>query len=335
MAARLVITPGDPDGIGPEIVWKSLRKNHPRWKKNTLLCVGARKPFDRLGARVIVADPENLKPPAETRPHVWLLETPTQTDPKLLLAGYQSGWAIEAGVSLVDSGEFDAIVTGPIHKERLNAGGFPYSGHTDFISALVSDPPTPVTMMLANEILRVSLVTTHCSLASVPGRLNAESIARAIDQTIAALRMNWGIRKPKISVCALNPHSGEGGLFGREEIEIIDPAIRAARKKWKGKATISNPLPSDTLFANHVAAKPTARADAVVCMYHDQGLTPVKLIDFPHTVNITLGLPIIRTSVDHGTAFDIVGKNIADPRSFESATELAFRLTKNRKRKSV
>ncbi len=332
MRANLVVTPGDPDGIGPEIVWKSIRRNHSRWKNHSLLCIGARAPFDRLGARVLLADPENLTAPKDPKPHVWLLEAPTQTDPKLLLAGYQAGWSIETAASLVLSKEFAALITGPIHKGRLNHGGYAFAGHTDFLSALCGTPPVPVTMMLANEILRVSLVTTHCSLASVSGKLSRENITRATEQTILALRERWGIRTPKISVCSLNPHSGENGLFGREEIELIQPTLAALRKKWKGKALIGDALPADTLFANHIAAPPRSRADAVVCMYHDQGLIPVKLVDFPHTVNVTLGLPLIRTSVDHGTAFDIAGKNRADPRSFESATELALRLAKNQMR---
>lgn len=330
MGRRLVVTPGDPDGIGPEIVWKALQNHHAKWKSHVILCVGARKPFDDLGARVITADLEELDPPKESKPFVWLLETPTQTDPKLLLEGYQAGWSIETAAELVQSGEFDALVTGPIHKERLNQGGYAFSGHTDFLAAIAGDPPVPVTMMLANETLRVSLVTTHISVANVPARLTREGILRAAEQTLMALTSWWGLKKPKLAICALNPHAGEGGLFGREEIEVITPAIETLKKKWAGRAEITGPLPADTLFANHVAQKPSERADAVLAMYHDQGLTPVKLIDFPHTVNVTLGLPFIRTSVDHGTGFDIAGKNKADPRSFESATELALHLIQKR-----
>jgi 4-hydroxythreonine-4-phosphate dehydrogenase len=330
---RLVVTPGDPDGIGPEIVWKALRRNHSRWKRHAVLCVGARKPFDRLNARVIEADPENLIPPQETRPHVWLLEAPTRTDPAQLLEGYQVGWSIETAVMLVREGSFDALVTGPIHKERMNRGGYRHAGHTDFLAELCKeDGLTPkVTMMLANETLRVSLVTTHVSVNEVPARLSRSGIVAATDHTIAALRNWWGIRRPKIAICALNPHAGEAGLFGREEIDVIAPAVAELRKKWGKVATLSDPLPADTLFAKHIAAKPRDRADAVVCMYHDQGLIPVKLIDFPRTVNITLGLPIVRTSVDHGTGFDIAWKNRADPRSFESALDLALRLTKKKR----
>ena len=334
--AMLAVTPGDPAGIGPEVVWKAIQKNYRRWRTSaSLLCVGARAPFDRLGARVLLADPEELSPPNESRPHVWLLEAPVSTAPKRLLPGYQAGWSVEVAAGLVLSGECGALVTGPIHKERLNLGGYAYSGHTDFLAALCSPSgkPLPVTMMLANKTLRVSLVTTHCSLASVSKLLRPENITRTIEHTITALRTQWGIKRPRISICALNPHAGESGLFGREEIELILPVIRSLRKRWGARAEISDPLPADTLFANHVAAGPRDRADAVVAMYHDQGLTPVKLIDFPHTVNITLGLPIIRTSVDHGTGFDIAGKNLADFRSLETATDLALALLKKRKKK--
>lgn len=333
----LAVTPGDPAGIGPEVVWKSIRANRAKWRSTPLLCVGAREPFDALGARVIPADPENLRPPKETRPHVWLLEAPVSADPEVLLEGYQAGWSIETATALVRAGECAALVTGPIHKERLNRGGYAFAGHTDFLAELCAGEdaasPLDVTMMLANDTLRVSLVTTHCSLAAVPGRLRRENVSRAIDQTIAALRSWWGIAKPKIAVCALNPHAGESGLFGREEIDVLQPAIQALQKKWGSGARISDPLPADTLFANHLAAKPRDRADAVVCMYHDQGLIPVKLVDFPHTVNVTLGLPIIRTSVDHGTGFDIAGKNRADPRSFVSATNLALSLVRKQRKK--
>ncbi len=331
MGKKYVVTPGDPDGIGPEVVWKAVRKHARSWKKNPLLCVGARKPFDRLKAKIILADPENLTPPRETKPHIWLLEAPTQCDPKHLLEGYQSGWSIETGASLVQSGEFSALITGPIHKERLNRGGYRFTGHTDFLAALAGNPAPEVTMMLANDTLRVSLVTTHISLADVPRKITQDKILRTGNQTLESLIDWWGIKKPKLAVLALNPHAGEAGLFGNEERDLINPAIAVLRKEWGHRAIITDALPADTFFANHVAAKPKDRVDAVVCMYHDQGLIPVKLIDFPHTINVTLGLPFIRTSVDHGTGFDIAGKGQADSRSFESAVKLAVKLTGKRK----
>lgn len=333
---KIAVTPGDPSGIGPEVVWKAVKKNHARWRNTPLLCIGAREPFDLLGAKIVLADPSRLSPPREPKAHIWLLEAPVTADPNVFLPGFQSGWSIETATTLVQDGTCGALVTGPIHKERLNRGGYHFSGHTDFLASLCSNKkntPLDVTMMLANTSLRVSLVTTHCSLASVPKNLNQENITRAINQTVFSLRHWWGIRKPKIAVCALNPHAGESGLFGREEIDLIFPVIKRLQKKWGKHATLSGPFPADTLFAVHQSSPPEKRADAVIAMYHDQGLTPVKLVDFPHTVNITLGLPIIRTSVDHGTGFDIVGKNRADFRSFESATDLARTLIKKRKQK--
>jgi 4-hydroxythreonine-4-phosphate dehydrogenase len=334
---KLVVTPGDPSGIGAEVVWKSIRKNHSRWRKTPLLCVGARAPFERLKARIISADPADLTPPREKRPHIWLLEAPVHADPKLLLEGYQSGWSIETAAELVLSGECAALVTGPIHKERLNRGGYAFSGHTDFLATLCrgadEKPSLDVTMMLANDTPRVSLVTTHCSLASVPKKLTEAAVTRAVEQTISSLKTWWKIKRPKISVCALNPHAGESGLFGTEEADVLRPAIEKLRARFGREVTLSDPLPADTLFANHIAASAKDRADAVICMYHDQGLIPVKLIDFPNTVNVTLGLPIIRTSVDHGTGFDIAGKDRADHRSFAAATNLALQFIQKRKTK--
>jgi 4-hydroxythreonine-4-phosphate dehydrogenase len=186
-------------------------------------------------------------------------------------------------------------------------------------------------MMLANRHLRVSLVTVHVALSQVPRKVTSDAVSRALDQTIAALRSNFGIKRPSVSVAALNPHGGEGGLFGDEDQRVVIPALSAARARWAGKAVISGPFPSDTLFAQHVALPVKKRPDAVICMYHDQGLIPVKLLDFPRTVNLTLGLPIIRTSVDHGTAFDIVGKNLADPSSMIAALNLAGDLSRRRR----
>lgn len=187
-------------------------------------------------------------------------------------------------------------------------------------------------MMLANEQLRVSLVTTHCALKDVPRKLTRAKLKRAILQTAHGLRTLWKISCPRIAVAALNPHAGEGGIFGKEEIRILTPEIQALQKfaRATGAFELEGPLPADTLFAKHaqaIARSPKGRGlyDAVVCMYHDQGLIPVKLVDFPHTINLTLGLPIIRTSVDHGVAFDIAGKGVADPSSFQSALALAIR----------
>ena len=343
MSARkvvLAITPGDPDGVGPEVVWKSLcsSKARSKWKEHALLCVGSRKPFDALGADIIEVKAReggllDLTPPRRSKPFVWLLPAPTRAPKGKHLPGFQSGWSIQTATRIVQSGGAAALVTGPISKERLQRGGYPYVGHTDFLADLCGVDEN-FTMMLANDQLRISLVTTHLALKDVPQALSRQKIRRAVLQTAAFLRKDCGITRPKIAVAALNPHAGEGGILGNEEVDTIDPEVRSLRKTARGQFSILGPLPSDTLFANHVMALRDGRLndcfDAVVCMYHDQGLIPVKMLDFPRTVNLTLGLPLTRTSVDHGTAFDIAGLGIADPSSFESAVDLAICIVKNR-----
>ena len=264
-----------------------------------------------------------------------LLAAPTRVPRRgLFLPGYQSGWAIETAARLVKKGVAQAIATGPISKERLQRGGYKYPGHTEFLAALCKTKPrgsprakTPeVTMMLANDQLRVSLVTTHVGLKDVPRALTRKGIRRAVEQTVSSLKNWWGIPHPRVAVAALNPHAGEKGLFGREEITVISPEIRALQKTFRGEADIVGPIPADTFFAMNQLAPAREKFDAVVCMYHDQGLIPVKLLDFRNTVNVTLGLPIVRTSVDHGVGFDIAKTGKADPSSLRAAIRLATQL---------
>ncbi len=330
---RLIVTPGDPKGIGPEIVWKALRIHHSRWIKNhDLLCIGARAPFERLKAKVIVADPKNLVAPRSSKPFVWLLEAPTDLPKKntrALLDGFQVGWSIETATQLIESKNAHGLVTGPLHKERLQKGGYPFQGHTDFLAHLTKVPE--LTMMLANAQLKVSLVTVHCGVDQISKKLTARSLSRAINHTITALKNDWGIKKPKIAILALNPHAGEAGIFGQEEIKVIAPEIKRQQKTWGARVSFSGPHPADTFFAKYVNENPKTRADAVIAIYHDQGLIPVKMLDFANTVNLSLGLPWVRTSVDHGTAFDIAGKNLADPSSFIAAVDLANTLVRKKK----
>jgi 4-hydroxy-L-threonine phosphate dehydrogenase PdxA len=174
------------------------------------------------------------------------------------------------------------------------------------------------------------LVTTHLGIHQVSAALTREKIRRTVFHTVDGLQKFWGVQKPRIAVTALNPHAGESGLFGSEEIDIIQPEISHLNRKSLGKFEVEGPFPADTLFAKHILRSKKDRWDAVVCMYHDQGLIPVKLLDFHRTVNITLGLPIVRTSVDHGVGFDIKGKGIADASSLLAAIELAARIVKKR-----
>ena len=322
----VIVTPGDPDGIGPEISLKCASTSGVQ-----LLFVGARKPFDEMGARVVEVTEEELKSGkarAPKPPCLWMLPAPTRAPKKsLFLEGYQSGWSIEKAAQLVECEVAHALVTGPISKERLQKGGFLFPGHTEFLAQLCGGSrrkALPVTMMLANDQLRVSLVTTHIGLKNVSRSLTRPLIRRAVTQTIEHLKSWWGIQRPRVAVAALNPHAGEKGLFGTEEIRTISPEILALRKTFKNSAEISGPLPADTLFAKNHLASDVERYDAVVCMYHDQGLIPVKLLDFRNTVNVTLGLPIVRTSVDHGVGFDIAKTGKADPSSLQSAIALAI-----------
>jgi len=329
----LAITPGDPDGIGPEIVWKVIQSGFSN-KNFHLLCIGAKLPFTRLGAQVIECSLADLSlgilepPDNRVGPFIWLLAAPEKAPDGKHLAGYQSGWSIEQATRLVLSGTASALVTGPISKDRLQKGGFLYPGHTEFLADLCQRQS--VTMMLANQFLRVSLVTVHMGIKDISAALTREELRRAILQTAEGLSLLWGIKKPRIGITALNPHAGESGLFGNEERDIIQPEIEALTLSHASEFELSGPFPADTLFAKQNLASPSERLDAIVCMYHDQGLIPVKLLDFHKTVNITLGLPMIRTSVDHGVGFDIAGKGIADPSSLYSAIDLAIELLRQK-----
>lgn len=336
----LALTPGDPNGIGPEITWKIISEPATWKEKASILCIGAQEPFEKLGVKIIVVNPNNLavntRPPIVSEPFVWLVPAPTtppsrtkiSKHPPFSLPGFQSGWSIQTATDLTKKKITAALVTGPISKERLRLGGYPYPGHTELLAALCKRKE--VTMMLVNNFLRVSLVTTHIALHRVSTKITRQAILKTVNHTVEYLRAWWNISKPKIAVAALNPHAGEGGLLGHEEIEVAIPTISELKKISRGRYEIIGPLPADTLFAIHQLAKPQDRFDAVVCMYHDQGLIPVKLLDFLHTVNVTLGLPIIRTSVDHGVSFALVGTGRADPSSMRAAIELAIQLASSK-----
>jgi 4-hydroxythreonine-4-phosphate dehydrogenase len=223
--------------------------------------------------------------------------------------------AIARGVDLVRRGEARALCTAPIHKKALKDGaGFAYPGHTEYLAALAG--VERVVMMLACDALRVVPVTIHIPLAEVPQALTAALLTDTILITHAALRRDFGLRAPRLAVAGLNPHAGEGGAMGQEEIALITPVLEALRAEG---LDIAGPLSADTMF--HPGAR--ARYDAAICMYHDQALIPIKTLDFAGGVNVTLGLPFIRTSPDHGTAFDIAGKGIADPASLIAALKMA------------
>ena len=230
--------------------------------------------------------------------------------------------AIADAVALVQSGEASAICTAPIHKQALIDGAqFAYPGHTEYLAALAGR--SSVVMMLASEMLRVVPATIHIPLSEVPEKLTAATLTDTILITHAALIRDFGIDKPRLAVAGLNPHAGEGGKMGFEEIEMITPTLDALRSEG---FDIAGPLSADTMF--HPAAR--ARYDAAICMYHDQALIPIKTLDFSGGVNVTLGLPFVRTSPDHGTAFDIAGTGTADATSMIAALHMAAAMAQTR-----
>lgn len=231
--------------------------------------------------------------------------------------------AIDMASDLAASGEASAVVTNPIHKSTLYDAGFRHPGHTEYLADRAG-LTTPPVMMLACPELRVVPATIHLSLTEAIRALTTAQIVHCARLTAASLQRDFGIPRPRIAVAALNPHAGEDGHLGREEIEIIHPALAQLTAE---KFTVSGPSPADTLF--HPDAR--ARYDAVICMYHDQALIPLKTIDFDRGVNVTLGLPYVRTSPDHGTAFDIAGSGKANHESFAAAVVLAGRMSANRR----
>ena len=330
--APLALTLGDPAGIGPEIVvkaWAELRNSGPAF-----LAVGdmqALASASASGATILrrvtnPADALGVFPDA-----LPVLDLPLRAP---VVAGQPSAAAapaivqwIETAVGLALSGAVSGVVTAPIAKAPLYDAGFKFGGHTEFLGELTRAAPFdgargPI-MMLTAQDLRVTLVTVHEPLAKVPGLLTIERIVNAGLVTVQALRRDFGIPNPRLAVAGLNPHAGESGGIGREEIEIVQPAVRALRDLG---VDVTGPYPADTLFPQAMRAN----YDAALCLYHDQALIPVKMLDFWGGVNITLGLPIVRTSPDHGTAFDIAGRGLARPDSLVTAIRLADRLARAR-----
>ena len=231
-------------------------------------------------------------------------------------AGYVLG-QLDRGVQLCTEIERCALVTAPVQKSTINEAGIGFTGHTEWLAARTG-AGSPV-MMLASPNLRVALVTTHLPLSGVPGAITGERLKATVTVLHDDLRARFGIDSPRIMVLGLNPHAGEDGVLGREEIEIVQPALRALARRG---LAVSGPVPADTAFT----PRRLESCDAVLAMYHDQGLAAIKALAFGETVNVTLGLPIVRTSVDHGTALDLAGSGRADPRSLYRAAELALRL---------
>jgi len=321
---RVLLTPGEPAGIGPDIVI-DIAEQH----------------FD--GELVAVADPELLARrahalgksiklyEADGRPHrsghlavipVALESQETAGELNAANAKYVVETIRKAAAHCV-AGDYDAICTAPVHKAVINKGGIAFTGHTELLAEL-TDSKQPV-MLLAAGSLRVALATTHLPLGQVAAAITDDSLSAVIEILLKDLTDKFGIHKPRVSVCGLNPHAGESGLLGAEEIEIIAPVI--ARFAQAGHR-VTGPVPADTAFTR----VELANTDAVLAMFHDQGLPVVKHQGFGEAVNVTLGLPIIRTSVDHGTALDLAASGRADSGSLKTAIDLAFSLARSRRR---
>lgn len=324
----LLLTLGDPNGLGPELLCKLLREHPETADAAPLLVIGPEQPLLLHAARTRtpvawrhLKDPEAIR----EKSHGVFLHHPPQlqdvvaTPGKATPAGGRAaGLSLDLACDLCLRGLAKGMVTLPLNKAMLMAAGFPFPGHTEFLAAKAGLADSEVCMHLCGPKLRVSLATTHPPLRLVPELLRTPRILRCLELTHGFLQ-GLGLERGRIAVCGLNPHAGEGGAIGNEEIEIITPAIEQARDAG---LDVHGPLPGDTVF--HAAAR--GRYDAVLAMYHDQGLAPLKLLHFNEAVNVTLGLPFVRTSVDHGTGFDIVGTDTADCTSLLNALDLARKL---------
>lgn len=318
---------GDPAGIGPEVALEASK--HPAIKKACrVLLIGDRSVLTRTNhgpvpwpswnaARIPDSGDAWIHSVTRLPKHECLPGRPARS------CGEACYRYIHRAVELIQAGVVDAMATAPISKKNLQQAGYAYPGHTELLAELTAT--REVRMMLWGRRLRVVLVTVHLPLAEVTAALTRTKIRVTIEVTHQSLRDGFGLATPRLAVAALNPHGGEDGIFGREEKRVIQPAIEDCRNAG---IDVAGPVPADSLF--HRAAQ--GGYDAVVCMYHDQGLGPFKLLHFTSGVNLTLGLPLVRTSADHGTAYDIAGKGVADSTSMKEAILLAAKLARRRRR---
>lgn len=313
MKPTIAITMGDPCGVGPEICLKAIADRRVMRLAKPIV-IGDAALFNRIASSLCLAPPaadmicnlSNLNPDA-IRPG-----EPNKATGRAMI-NY-----IEEAVHMATAGTAKAIVTAPISKDAAKKAGFAFPGHTEFIAHLTGTKE--FRMMLGGKSLKVILVTIHEPISKVPGLITKAAVYNTIKITDAAFSGRFGIKRPRIAVAGLNPHAGEGGMFGHEDIKLIAPAIKKAASEG---INVTGPLPPDTVFYRAVRK---AEFDCVVCMYHDQGLGPLKLLHFEDGVNATLGLPIIRTSVDHGTAYDIAWKGVASHESLVAAIEMAVEM---------
>lgn len=306
----LALSLGDPAGIGPEVAAKALADRALARAAHWVVC----------GSPACV--PKALRPLLAPRRGLswlvlpdagrWRLGEPTAA------SGFLAAQAVRAGAGLALAGQAQALVTAPLNKEALHMAGEPYPGHTEMLAQLCGLGPEQVGMLLVGGGLRVFLVTRHVSLRQAVAGLTPDTVVAAARLAGRGLAQRFGLKKPRLVLAALNPHAGEAGAFGDEEARVLAPALRRLRRE-KG-FTVQGPFPADTVFVKAVRGD----YDAVLCLYHDQGLIPLKLLAFDSGVNVTLGLPFARTSPDHGTAFDIAGQGKADASSMKAAMRMAL-----------
>jgi 4-hydroxythreonine-4-phosphate dehydrogenase len=315
----LAVALGDPAGIGPEITAKAWERRQTEGL-GPFFAVGAPEALRAVwgGPLEVVAGPGEAALCFDQALPVIRIDAAGGTSPgRPTLEGARNALdSLELAVGLTRSGASSGLVTGPVSKAQLYAIGFTHPGQTEFVAERCGIAAEMVAMMLAGPTLRTVPVTTHIALRDVPGQVTTELIVTRGRTTIRALRRLFGIERPRLAVAGLNPHAGEGGALGREEIDIVAPAIDRLREE---DAEVTGPHSPDTMF--HARAR--ARYDAALCLYHDQALVPLKTLHFEDGVNITLGLPIVRTSPDHGTAFDIAGRGQAHPTAMLAAIRMA------------
>jgi len=325
---HIVISSGDFNGIGPEIILKTL-SGFTSKGNSAFTILSSQEVMDYYRSRMDIEFPcQVITSVDEAQPGaVHLMESYEETDITIQpgTVGRQAGacamQAVERGIQLCKSGKADALVTAPISKEAVNRAGYHIPGHTEFLAEQTG--AADFMMMLVSEGLRVGLVSGHVPVAAVPEVVTEISIIRHVEIMHQSLQKDFGIARPRIAVLGLNPHAGDGGVIGREEIEKITPALQKIRAN---DINAIGPHPADAFFGN----KKQEQCDGILAMYHDQGLIPFKTLSFGTGVNFTAGLPIIRTSPDHGTAFDIAGEGTANPSSFRHAVQLAVQLSTRR-----
>ncbi len=326
---KIFITEGDVNGIGSELVLKFFSEGNYA-EDNIYTIIGSRRIFDRTAVVLNLPSSQYSDISQDSvadlkTPGLYFLDIPygcseLNFGTATAEAGKLSGDAIKTGVKLAQL-TGGALVTCPINKYSLNLGGYNYPGHTEFIAELLNTDN--FLMILDGGVIKVALVTTHLAIKNVPAALSSDLIYKKGRILCESLRKDYGLESPEIAVLSLNPHAGDGGLFGDEEARIIAPAVaRLNEDAASCRAKFTGPLAADTAFTK----KHLESTDAFLVMYHDQGLIPLKLLSFGSAVNFTAGLPIVRTSPDHGTAYDIAGKGVADINSFKNALEKALSL---------